>query len=135
MALGCIAAPAHPAEYRRLINHNDAYLNRESVGRRLHEVAVEAQERRDIATKCAETTHDLINRVELVFEGRDDPKVASTSAQCPEEVRILIRARVPQLPVCANHVRGNEIVTSRPKPSEEPAEPAAEPSPATPTAG
>jgi hypothetical protein len=55
---------------RRLINHNDAHLGRDGVGRRLHEVAVEAQERRDIATKCDETTQDLINRVELVFEGR-----------------------------------------------------------------
>src|SRR5208283_3548694 len=61
-----------------------------------------------------------------VLEGGDNAEVAASSAQGPEEIRILVLAGAYYPPVCGNNSSGQQIIDRQPMLSRKIADPAAE---------
>src|SRR5215471_17048268 len=58
-----------------------------------------------------EAAQDRGDRMQLVLEGGDDPKIPATPAEGPEQVLVGFEARVPKLPVRRDDISGQEVVT------------------------
>ena len=75
------------------------------IGRRFDEVVVETQDlpRRVQRVRQGACEYD-VDRMKLVFEGGNDPKVASAASDAPEQVLVLLRACRQQLSVGGYHL-------------------------------
>jgi hypothetical protein len=65
-----------------------------------------------------------------ILKGGDDPEVAATAPQTPEQVGVLVVAGDDELAVGGDHVAGCQAVDGEPKPAHEVADPAAQGQPA-----
>jgi hypothetical protein len=70
--------------------------------------------------------HDRADRVEPELEFRDDPEVAASAAHPPEEVPVLVLARLNELALGGDHVHAEELVDRQAVLALEPTDPSAE---------
>ena len=68
----------------------------------------------------------VLDGVQLELEGGDDAEVAATPAQRPEQVRVLVLAGGPDLPVGGDHLGGDQVVHREPVAAGQVADAAAE---------
>jgi len=59
------------------------------------------------------TAQDFADRVELVFEGSDDPEITATAADGPEQIRVLSLIARHKVTGGRHHIGGDEIVTGK----------------------
>ena len=65
----------------------------------------------DIGTSVEEaTTHNRLKRMQTKLQVCNYAKIASSPAQAPEEIWILVRARANHKPVRGHHFRGKDVV-------------------------
>ena len=76
--------------------------------------------------------HRRAHGVQGVLERGDHPEVAAAAAQRPEQVRVLLRAGVHQLPVRRDEVGADQVVGGQAAAPDQPAESAAEGEPGDP---
>ena len=74
--------------------------------------------------------HDRSQGVELILEGRDDPKVAATAPEAPEQVGMLVLTRYEELAIRRDHIAGHQAVDREPKATHQVADPAPQSEPA-----
>ena len=75
------------------------------------EVAVEGERILCLAERVKHhPCQDRADGMELVFEGGDHAEVAAPTAQTPEEVGVLARARDQELAFSGNEIDGDEVV-------------------------
>ena len=72
------------------------------------------------------TRVDVLHRVQLVLERSDDAEVAAATAQCPEQIFVLLVARDEELPIGRHDVHRDDVVNRQPEPAAEMAAAAAE---------
>ena len=68
----------------------------------------------------------FIQRVEAKLERGDDPEVCARPAHAPEQVGVLVLARVYPLPVAIDEVNPQEVVDGEPEPAHQSSHAAAE---------
>ena len=110
---------------RRLAMDDD----RHQLVRRLRDpVAIEAQHLPGLLHRPEDRPgqHLRPQRHAAELELGDDPEVAPAPAHAPEEVRVLLRARLDELSVGRHEVDGDELVDRQPVLAHDPADPAAE---------
>ena len=103
-------------------------VRREVVGRRGGQLAIELQ---DLACRrervCDEAAVDgRTNRTDPVFEGSNDPEVAATTAERPEQVGVLVLARAEDPAVGRHDVGREQVVEGKAVAGHDPAEAATE---------
>jgi hypothetical protein len=74
---------------------------------------------RAIQGKEEESGDDILHRVQLIFERRDDSEVPPASLQCPEKILVLLLACDKETSVCGNHVSRYQVVARETKCSRE----------------
>ena len=78
-----------------------------SSGAASDEVVVETKDLRRHAQRVRQAACQYdVDRMKLVFEGGNDPKVAAAASDAPEHVLVLLRASSQQLSVGGRHVGG-----------------------------
>jgi hypothetical protein len=70
--------------------------------------------------------HQWADRVEAILQRGHHPEVAATSAQCPEQLGVLLPAGGDELAVGGHHVRREQAVAGQAALAQQPADPAAE---------
>ena len=112
-------------QWRRELELDD---RRELVGRGSGELAIEAQYLRGVVERVEDRPgeHDRPDRVQAVFERRDDAEVTAAAAHSPEQIGVLVLAGGDQLAIRRDEVDGEQVVDRRPVLAHQPADPASQ---------
>jgi hypothetical protein len=70
--------------------------------------------------------HFALHGVEPELESRHDAEVTATTAHGPEEIRVFIRAGVPQCAIGGDDVDRKQVIDGKPEAAREPPESAAQ---------
>ena len=73
-----------------------------------------------------QSAQDLADRMQAVFERRDNTEIAAAAAQRPEQIRIVGRAGRAELAIGGDHLGGDQVVHGRAVLAHQPAQTAAE---------